>query len=189
MPGIGSNSLIIWCLFRFIQRELVKRSCLLYNRRMQLEKKVAVLLLEKRKTVAVAESCSGGLLSHRLTNIPGSSKYFKGAVVAYSNHIKSSILKVPSSLLRKYGAVSESIATQMAKNVRRLFKTDFGIAITGIAGPTGGTKNKPVGLNYIAVSTNSKTLCLQCRFKGNRLAIKRQATTQALKTLLEFLSA
>ena len=154
---------------------------------MRLEERVAYLLLATRQTLAVAESCSGGFLSHRLTNIPGSSHYFKGAVVAYHNTVKTQVLKIPSSLLSKFGAVSEPAASLMAQKIRKLFKTDFGIAITGIAGPTGGSKTKPVGLTFIAVATSNEILCLECRFKGGRLAVKRQAASQALKMLLEFL--
>ena len=154
---------------------------------MFLENKIAILLKKRKLTVALAESCSGGLLSHRFTNIPGSSHYFKGAIVAYSNDIKSNILKIPSSVIRKYGAVSAPVAIAMAQNVRRLFKTDFGVGITGIAGPTGGTKDKPVGLTLIAIATSQKYLCLEHKFKGTRFSVKQQATTEALKMLLKFM--
>jgi PncC family amidohydrolase len=109
------------------------------------------------------------------------------ALVAYSNEAKTKILKVPGSVLSKYGAVSAQTAIAMTKGVRNLLKTDFGIGITGIAGPTGGTKNKPVGLVYIAVRTDTETLCLECQFQGSRRSIKSQATTQALRLLHEFL--
>ena len=111
---------------------------------MLLEKKAAALLLKQRKTLAIAESCTGGLLCHRLTNIPGSSNFLKVGLVTYSNTSKIKLLKVPSPLIKKHGAVSSAAAQRMAQGVRKLFNTDFGVAITGIAGPTGETKEKPV---------------------------------------------
>ena len=173
---------------RKLNPTLVNPACLLYNRPMRLEQRVASLLLEKRKTISVAESCSGGLLSHRLTNIAGSSNYFKGAVVAYSNAVKLQVLKVPPITIRKYGAVSEQVALCMAQGIRSLLKTDFGIAVTGIAGPSGAGKNKPVGLTFIAINTAAETICLKCLFKGKRIQIKSQAATFALKILAEFLT-
>lgn len=154
---------------------------------MTLDAKVAQLLIDKKKTISVAESCSGGLLSHRLTNIPGSSKFFKLAIIAYSYEAKTYWLKVPKAVLLKHGAVSYAVAAFMAKGIRRLQKTDFGIGITGIAGPGGATKKKPIGLTYIAVSTPKEILCVKCLFKGNRIQIKQQTAMQALKLLLEFL--
>ena len=150
---------------------------------MSIEEKVARLLIARKKTLSVAESCSGGLLCHRLTNIPGSSNFLKLGLVVYSNDAKIKFLKISVPTLKKYGAVSEPIARQMTENVRKLFQTDFGLAITGIAGPGGGSIEKPVGLTFIAVSTNKKTVCQKIFFKGNRLKIKEQAVTQALKML------
>ena len=155
---------------------------------MKPELKVAQALTTQRKTLAIAESCTGGLLSHRLTNIPGSSNFLKFGLVAYSNDIKTGLLKVSPLLIKRHGAVSQPVAMAMAKGVRRLQKTDFGVGITGIAGPTGATKKKPVGLIYISISNNKETLCLEYRFRGNRTSIKSQATTQALRLLGEFLS-
>lgn len=154
---------------------------------MRIEEKVARSLIRTKKTLAIAESCTGGLLSNRLTNIPGSSNFLKLAVVAYSNEAKTKLLKVPQETIRKYGAISTQTAISMAQGIRKTLKTDFGIGITGIAGPTGGTKSKPVGLTYIAVCTKVETLCLECRFQGTRTSIKTQATTQALQLLHEFL--
>lgn len=154
---------------------------------MQTEKKVALKLIKQKLTLALAESCSGGLVSHRLTNISGSSCFLKAGIVAYSNEAKIKILKVPSSLIKQFGAVSHETACAMAKGVRKVFKTDFGIAITGIAGPTGGTKTKPVGLTFIAVSSKEKVECIECRFKGNRLQIKTKAADEALNLLWTFL--
>ncbi len=152
------------------------------------EKTIVRFFTTHQLTLAIAESCSGGLLSHRLTNIPGSSAFLKGGVVAYSNEIKTRLLKVPLSLLKNHGAVSEAVALKMAVSIRQIFKTDFGVAITGIAGPSGGSAQKSVGLTFIAVATKNKKACLRCQFKGNRLAIKRQATDRAMELLREFLS-
>lgn len=154
---------------------------------MLLESQIARLLTARKKTLAVAESCSGGLLSHRLTNIPGSSAFFKGGVVAYHNEVKARLLKVPPSLIKKHGAVSEPVALTMASGARRVFKTTWGIAITGIAGPSGGSVQKPVGLTFIAIASKNKRLCRRCQFKGNRAAIKRQAAEGAMKLLIKLL--
>ncbi len=164
---------------------------------MSMESKVAQKLISRRKTLAIAESCTGGLVTHRLTNIPGSSAFLKVGIVAYSNDIKIKLLKVPAALLAKHGAVSQEIATAMAKNVRKIYRTDFGIGITGIAGPDGGIPAtlrgglkraaKPVGLVFIALASNKKILCREYHFKGARLQIKTQSTTEALKLLLKFI--
>ncbi|OGX37593.1 MAG: hypothetical protein A3C36_04755 [Omnitrophica WOR_2 bacterium RIFCSPHIGHO2_02_FULL_52_10] len=154
---------------------------------MDLERKIGQKLIRSGKTLAIAESCTGGLLSNRLTNVPGSSQFLKLSIVAYSNAAKIKLLKVPKRLIRQNGAVSNQVAVALAKNVRKILKTDFGIGITGIAGPSGGSRLKPVGLTYIAVSTPFDTLCLECRFKGTRSFIKAQAVHQALRTLEEFL--
>lgn len=154
---------------------------------MSQEEKAAQYLIAKRKTLSIAESLSGGLLSHRLTNIPGSSKFLKATLVVYSNESKQKLLKIKAEDLNKNGAVSEQVAIAMAKNVRKLFDTDFGIGITGIAGPTGGTKRKPIGMTFIAVATKEELLCIQYQFFGERKDIKQSATTEALRLLNEFL--
>jgi len=154
---------------------------------MRKEQKVAQLLIKSKKTLSIAESCTGGLLTNRLTNIAGSSSFLKLALIAYSNEAKMQLLKVPQPVIRKYGAVSSQTAIAMAKGVQKILKTNFGIGITGIAGPTGGTKTKPVGLVYIAICTNAEMLCLECQFQGTRISIKSQAATQALRLLHEFL--
>lgn len=150
---------------------------------MKIEQKVSQLLKLNHRTLSIAESCTGGLLSHRITNIPGSSKYFKLGIIAYSYESKIKILKVPAKIIQTKGAVSKEVCLLMAKNVRRLAKTDFGIGITGIAGPTGATKNKPVGLVYISVASYKKSIVNKFNFKGSRLSIKSQATESALKLL------
>ena len=156
---------------------------------MKMEEKVAHLLIKLKKTLAIAESCSGGLLTNRLTNISGSSQFLKVGIIAYSNEAKSKLLKVPPSLINKYGAVSPETARAMAQGVRMSLQTDFGVSITGIAGPTGGTKTKPIGLTYIAVSSPKKVECLKWHFNGNRLQIKESATTKALELLLKFITS
>jgi len=154
---------------------------------MKIEEKTAIRLIKLRKTLAIAESCSGGLLTNRLTDIPGSSQFLKVGIIAYSNEAKSKLLKVPPSLIQKYGAVSPETACAMAQGVRLSLQTDFGVSITGIAGPTGGTKTKPIGLTYMAVSSKKKQECLEFHFKGSRLQNKKLATTKALNLLLKYL--
>ena len=149
----------------------------------KLSKTVGNSLKRTKKTVAVAESCSGGLLSHWITETPGSSGYFIGGVVAYSDLIKIKMLGVNAAVLKKFGAVSEPVAKAMALGIRRRMGAGLGIGITGIAGPDGGTKNKPVGLVYIAVSDKKKTVCRKFRFLGSRQKTKSLAAFQALRFL------
>ncbi len=154
---------------------------------MPLEQRVAKILTRRKKTLSTAESCSGGLLAHRLTNISGSSNFFKLGLIAYSNNAKQRLLRVPAQLLKTFGAVSPEVALAMADNVKKVLNTDFGIAITGIAGPTGATKTKPVGLVYIAVSSKHRCLCKRFLFKGRRSTVKSLASTAALRLLLTLL--
>ena len=146
----------------------------------KLEQVIGKLLLKKKKTLSIAESCTGGLLADRITDIPGSTKYFQIGVVAYSNESKNKVLNIPIETIKEHGAVSRQVASLMAKNVRLLGRSDIGIGISGIAGPTGGTKKKPVGLVYISLSTKDKTLCKEFRFLGQRNIIKFKATQAAL---------
>jgi nicotinamide-nucleotide amidase len=148
-----------------------------------LEGAVGRLLIMKKKTLAIAESCTGGLVANRITDIAGSSRYFMTGVVAYSNSTKIRLLGVSAETLRRYGAVSKKTALEMAKGVRLLASADIGIGITGIAGPAGGTRPKPVGLVYIAFSTGKINLVKECRFKGARDEIKFQASQVALDIL------
>ena len=166
---------------------LVKVFVLPYNRPMVKTTQIIKKLNLTKKTLSVAESCTGGLLGHTLTNIPGSSGSFLGGVIAYQNGIKQKFLSVPESLLKTHGAVSEPVAMAMAAGARQKFKSDFGIGISGIAGPGGGTDQKPVGLTYIAVASPSESVCAKCIFKGTRLQIKKQAADKALDLLAEFL--
>ena len=152
---------------------------------MTLELKSALKLSQSRQTLAIAESCTGGLLTNRLTNISGSSQYLLGAIIAYSNPVKINFLKVSAQIIKKHGAVSHAACEKMSQNVRRIFKSDLGIGITGIAGPKGGSASKPVGLVYISLTTPTKTICQKFLFKGSRLQIKKLASDQALKLLLE----
>ncbi len=149
---------------------------------------VAALLIEKELTLAVAESCTGGLLSHLLTNVPGSSAYFLQGVIVYSNRAKMELLKIRASLLREYGAVSEETARAMAENQRRLSSCDLAVAITGIAGPTGATDNKPVGLVFIAMAGPEGVSCRRFNFWGKRQTIKERAAVAALNMLRLYLA-
>jgi len=154
---------------------------------MTLAGEVGELLRKKSLTLSVSESCTGGKVGDIITDVPGSSDYFLGGVVSYSNQAKRDILKVSPTTLRRKGAVSEEIALQMASGVRVALRSDIGIGITGIAGPTGGTSKKPVGLVYIAISSESGTVCRRYLFKGSRGEVKAQAARVALSILRDFL--
>jgi nicotinamide-nucleotide amidase len=147
----------------------------------ELEQVVSKLLTERKLTIAIAESCTGGLIAHRITNVPGSSNYFERGVVAYSNESKTEILGVPETLLRQFGAVSKEVAEAMAHGVRAIAKTDMGISTTGIAGPTGGTSKKPVGLVWVGYSNARETFALQFHFGDDRLRFKERASQAALE--------
>ena len=164
---------------------LVKIFVPLYNTSMLPEEKVAQIFIKRNKTLSIAESCSGGLLSNRITNIPGSSGFFRLGIVVYSDKAKTKLLGIPQNTITKYGAVSAQVAVLMAKNVKNILKTDFGIGITGIAGPTGASRNKPIGLVFVALSTKHETLCQQLNLRGARISIKKQTTTKALQLLLK----
>ena len=144
-------------------------------------------LLKAKKTIAVAESCTGGLLSSLLTQNSGSAQYFILGFVTYSNKSKENILSIPAKLIASKGAVSKETAQNMALSVRKIAQADYGVSITGIAGPTGGTLNKPVGTVFIAISGKSKTICKQFNFSGNRASIRKQSATTALKLLKQFI--
>ncbi len=142
-------------------------------------------LIKNKKTIAAAESCTGGLLSNLLTAICGSSKYFILGVVVYSNKAKENVLKIPGRAIAKKGAVSREVAKIMAQAVRRLAKTDFGIGVTGIAGPTGATADKPVGTVFIAIDSEDKKICKKFLFKGKRFSIRKKAALKSLELLRE----
>ena len=144
---------------------------------------LSTLLSRKKIFVATAESCTGGLIAHMLTNVSGSSSYFDRGIISYSNNAKMELLDVSSELLEIYGAVSAQVAEAMAEGVRKKSGVDVGIATTGIAGPTGGTKEKPVGLVYIGVSTADETIVKQFQFNGSRLENKKSTCYEALHLL------
>lgn len=148
-----------------------------------LEEVVVHLLREKGQTLATAESCTGGLLGDRITNVSGSSEIFLGGIVSYSNALKTTLLKVSEETLNRFGAVSEQTARAMAEGVRQLSGAHWGVGITGIAGPTGATATKPVGLVYIALSDPTGTLVEQHQFLGDRKTIKWRASQAALVLL------
>jgi nicotinamide-nucleotide amidase len=145
-----------------------------------LEQVVGSLLRKKTKTLAVAESCSGGLISHRLTNVPGSSDYFLEGVVAYSNAAKADLLAVPLGLIERHGAVSLPVARAMARGIRKRARADIGLAVTGIAGPSGGSADKPVGLVFTALAWSGGTEVKEDLFLGMREQVKFQAAQKAL---------
>lgn len=149
-----------------------------------MEEVVGMHLTMKTKTVAVAESCTGGLLAERITRVPGSSRYFLGGVVAYSNEVKHEWLEVPASVLKTHGAVSAETARILAESVRRRFRADFGLSITGIAGPSGGTPDKPVGLVYLALAEEGRPgEVVEKRYPGTRDRVRLQASQTALDIL------
>lgn len=156
----------------------------------RMEDSTARLLFEARQTIAVAESCTGGLLANRLTNVPGSSLYFMSGVVTYSNESKTALCGVPEELIRRHGAVSAEVATALADGIRKNAGTHIGISVTGIAGPDGGTDEKPVGLVYIGFSAGEKTTVHQpfnLLVPLDRLSFKERTTQFALDVLRKYL--
>lgn len=153
-----------------------------------LEKAIGGLLRKKGWTLSIAESCTGGLICDRITDISGSSDYFMGGMVNYSNESKEKHLRVPMKDIKRHGAVSPQVAEKMAQGVRKAFGTTFGLSTTGIAGPTGGTKEKPVGLIYIAISDGKRTIVEEEKLKGSRREIKRESTNRSLKYLYDFIT-
>jgi nicotinamide-nucleotide amidase len=152
-----------------------------------LEEVLGEMLRARKKTVAFAESCTGGLISKRITDVSGSSDYFEGAFVSYSNGWKQNLLGVSRDTLIEHGAVSEQTAREMAENVRQKAGTDIGLSVTGIAGPTGGTKEKPVGLVYMALSDGKSTESRKFNFRGDREWIRYRASQAALNMIREYL--
>ncbi|MCF8230789.1 MAG: competence/damage-inducible protein A [Bacteroidales bacterium] len=148
-----------------------------------LEEVTGQLLSRQKKTVATAESCTGGAIAARITRIPGSSAYFRGSVVAYANDVKEKQLGVPPSSLKNHGAVSQPVVEAMAEGVRNRFKTDYALATSGIAGPEGGTKEKPVGMVWIAVSSGAQTVAREFHFGNNRERNTELSVLSALNML------
>ena len=145
-----------------------------------MEEVVGALLKQRRLKLSVAESCTGGLIGARITNIAGSSEYFERAAVTYSNPAKTEMLGVPGALLERYGAVSSEVAAAMARGIRQAAKTDLGLSVTGIAGPDGGTEQKPVGLVYTAIASAQGVKTNEHRFLGNREQVRMKASQMAL---------
>jgi nicotinamide-nucleotide amidase len=154
-----------------------------------LEFVVGKLLAEKKLTLSLAESCTGGLISHRLTDVPGSSDYFMGGVVAYSYHAKEKFLNVRHDTLYNFGAVSPETAIEMARGARRAFGSDIGISVTGIAGPGGGLPGKPVGLVYISLSTNAFERTEKFVWQKDRAGNKWDSSEAALQMLKDYLDS
>jgi nicotinamide-nucleotide amidase len=140
-------------------------------------------LTERGRTVSFAESCTGGWISKRITDIPGASTVFKGSCIVYWNEAKQTFLGVKSKTIKQSGAVSRQTASEMAEGIRKKMKTTYGLSVTGIAGPGGGTPQKPVGLVFIALSSAKGCEALKFVFKGNRKQVREQATQKALEIL------
>jgi len=152
-----------------------------------MEEGVGRRLLDRGLTLALAESCTGGVMAHHLTQVPGSSAYMDRGVVCYDNRAKIELLGVSESLLKKYGAVSMQVAKAMAQGIRTRSKVDVGLSVTGIAGPGGGTTQKPVGLVYVGLATSQGTSTKAFRFHGERDAIKLRSSQAALDVLRRWL--
>jgi nicotinamide-nucleotide amidase len=152
-----------------------------------LETVVGQLLVANKKTIATAESCTGGLIGARFTDISGSSAYFERGVVTYSNQAKMELLNVPQEIIEKYGAVSEQVAILMAEGVRKLAQTDYGLSLTGVAGPTGGTPQKPVGLVYVGFAHENDSFAQRFMFGENRKTNRERAAQAALNLVRLFL--
>ena len=155
---------------------------------MGLNKNIISLIKRKKMKLAIAESCTGGLLSSAITSVSGSSKVFTMGLVTYSNQAKTSILKVPQKIIKKYGAVSVQCCLAMVNNLRKISKSKVCVSITGIAGPGGGSKQKPVGLVYIGIRVGKKVIVNKCNFKNKgRAYIQRQTVKKALNLLLKLI--
>ena len=144
---------------------------------------IGKVLMARHWTLAVAESCTGGMLGAQITAVSGSSAYFLGGIIAYADAVKRRELAVDPVILQRNGAVSREVAAQLAQGVRRRFDADFGIGVTGIAGPQGGTAEKPVGLVYIAVADSCRVRVQKCLFKGTRAGVRRQSCQAAFAML------
>ena len=149
-----------------------------------LKNKIVDILIKKKLTISIAESCTGGLLSSTITSVSGSSKVLILSFVAYSNQSKINILKVPKKIIKKYGSVSRQVCMSMIKNLYKISKSNIYLSITGIAGPRGGTKDKPIGLVYIGIKKNNKIVTNKYLFKNKgRLYIQKAAVNKSLKLI------
>ena len=137
--------------------------------------------VKKNLTITTAESCTGGMISSAIVHINGSSQIFKSSVIVYSNDMKSKLLNIPKDLITKHGAVSEIVVHSMAKKSLEIVNSDVSIAVTGIAGPTGGSIDKPVGLVWVGIGTKEKIITKKYQFNGNRLEIRQKTTQESLK--------
>jgi len=160
-----------------------------FSMREPLEARIGRLLRDKNLRLATAESCTGGLIGDRVTNVPGSSDYFLGGVIAYANQVKMGQLGVNQETLERHGAVSEATVCEMAQGVRAALSAEVGLSVSGIAGPGGGSADKPVGLTWIGLSAPGVEWARRFVFQGDRLAVKRQAAQAALELLLEYLQS
>ena len=150
-----------------------------------LANKLVKKLIQKKLKIAFAESCTGGMLSSTITSVSGSSKVFNLGLITYSNKAKIYVLKVPKKIISKYGAVSNQCCLSMVKNLSKISKANISISITGVAGPNGGTKLKPIGLVYIGIQKGNKIIVQKNLFKNkNRISIQKATTTKVLKSLL-----
>jgi len=153
----------------------------------KLSQRIVKLLIKKRLKISFVESCTGGLLSSSITSISGSSKIFTLGLVTYSNQTKIKILKVSEKIIMKHGAVSYETCLSMVKNLKKISKTNISVSITGIAGPKGGTKKKPIGLVFIGIKKGNKTLVKKFIFKNkNRNSIQKASVNKALNLILSF---
>tara|TARA_B100000886_G_scaffold295858_1_gene222842 strand:- start:56 stop:535 length:480 start_codon:yes stop_codon:yes gene_type:complete len=155
---------------------------------MSLQKKIVSLLKRKKLKISLAESCTGGMLSSAITSVSGSSKVFTMGLVTYSNQSKTRILKVPQKIIKKYGAVSVQCCLAMVNNLTKISKSKVCVSITGIAGPKGGSKQKPVGLVYIGIRAGKKVVINKCNFKNNgRIFIQKQTVKKTLNLLVQLI--
>ena len=155
---------------------------------MSLNKKIISLIKRKKMKLAIAESCTGGMLSSSITSVSGSSKVFTMGLVTYSNQAKTSVLKVPQKIIKKYGAVSFQCCLVMVNNLSKISKSKVCVSITGIAGPKGGSKQKPVGLVYIGIKVGKKVIINKCNFKDKgRAYIQRQTVKKSLNLLFRLI--
>ena len=155
---------------------------------MSLNQEIVTLLKKKKLTISFAESCTGGLLSSTITSVNGSSKVFEMGLVTYSNQAKSYVLKINKEIIRKYGAVSIQCCLAMVNNLSRISRSKVCVSITGIAGPKGGSKQKPVGLVYVGIKIGKKVIVNKCNFKNKgRLFIQKQSVKKSLNLLLKLI--
>ena len=156
---------------------------------LQLVRRIAAHLLQKQQKICTADSCTGGLIAKTFTDLAGSSDWFDRGFVTYSDQAKSDMLAVPAAIIVDYGAVSEAVATAMASGALRHSEADYAIAVTGVAGPGGGSDEKPVGTVWIAIASRPQSLAIKCLFDGDREAVRQATLLRALKETLAMLDA